>query len=875
VETGTRIADSGETLAWIREKALNLEGDVSLDALFRNAVGVSQGLMTADFLVSATPRKIIFDPLLRVEEYGDAVKFLLDPVNLLKDRLVAVDQQIAVLQSQTSGIPEKESQIAALAAECEQSEARVSSYEAQLKDLEQRLAGLDAAQEAVRNLEESLRLAESEAKGHEDAIGLRRQQLEAARAAQAIIEKSEAGYRAVLQARKELKSLEQVRQERDRVQQCLGGASAERLAVQVRIGVLEGDRDQARWAGTEAATMADAVACQTELDGQRQELQSKLHDGARVDGEISSKRGKLKKLDDDSRRLDRDLEQARVARQQAAALPAKQKQCDDVSGKLAELGPLKDERARVKLEGEQLREQRDRLMREVDRLSVVGRELEEQREIAARHDVLLGEQQAAVRSRDRARVGIEYQELAAQDLATSRCPLLQLTCPVVAGDAGSLHRLVERSAALQTETEVLEHTLSALEPEIANANAACDEVRRLEQEAAGLQRSQESLDGTDRQLEDRRKRYQELSMAASQESAWRQGFELLQRECEKLQSDSTIGSRVPLLEEQRKDHDLRAAEHREQLQTLLTRQEEIEACRNSIEKLNARLTELDDPRAKQQLLVARASRLPEIEARLEKEDVLLKSASERVDALDVEIAAFQTLDAQLDEQHDLEKENLDAYEAYLGSRQAALEVETRAAAVKKCEQAHAVAKERAAAFDADLAVARRAYNAMAHSEVRDQRNDTGNSIAAARQDLQHVTGRLSEVEEEHAALMRSAAELAGRQGDRQELLRTADALNFVRDTIKAAGPSVTEALLLNISEGASDIYAEIIGDHATELQWDRNYEVQVGRGSETRSFAQLSGGEQMSAALAVRLALLKEMSGVDFAFFDEPTQNLD
>lgn len=31
----------------------------------------------------------------------------------------------------------------------------------------------------------------------------------------------------------------------------------------------------------------------------------------------------------------------------------------------------------------------------------------------------------------------------------------------------------------------------------------------------------------------------------------------------------------------------------------------------------------------------------------------------------------------------------------------------------------------------------------------------------------------------------------------------------------------------------------------------------------------------MSAALAVRLALLREMSQVDFAFFDEPTQNMD
>ncbi|MCB0162248.1 MAG: hypothetical protein KDD83_29125, partial [Caldilineaceae bacterium] len=42
-----------------------------------------------------------------------------------------------------------------------------------------------------------------------------------------------------------------------------------------------------------------------------------------------------------------------------------------------------------------------------------------------------------------------------------------------------------------------------------------------------------------------------------------------------------------------------------------------------------------------------------------------------------------------------------------------------------------------------------------------------------------------------------------------------------------------------------------------------------------RQFAQLSGGEQMSAALAVRLALLHAMSNIDVAFFDEPTSNLD
>jgi exonuclease SbcC len=101
------------------------------------------------------------------------------------------------------------------------------------------------------------------------------------------------------------------------------------------------------------------------------------------------------------------------------------------------------------------------------------------------------------------------------------------------------------------------------------------------------------------------------------------------------------------------------------------------------------------------------------------------------------------------------------------------------------------------------------------------------------------------------------------------------AVKFIRDTINRAGPAVTEHLLRNISQGASDIYEEIMDDHIAELRWDRDYEVLVQRGSEVRTFAQLSGGEQMSAGLAVRLALLKEMSEVDFAFFDEPTQNMD
>jgi exonuclease SbcC len=83
------------------------------------------------------------------------------------------------------------------------------------------------------------------------------------------------------------------------------------------------------------------------------------------------------------------------------------------------------------------------------------------------------------------------------------------------------------------------------------------------------------------------------------------------------------------------------------------------------------------------------------------------------------------------------------------------------------------------------------------------------------------------------------------------------------------------ALLREISIQANRIFGEIMGDHSAELAWTNDYEIVLYKNGQERSFAQLSGGEQMSAALAVRLALLRRLSRLDIAFFDEPTQNMD
>ena len=100
-------------------------------------------------------------------------------------------------------------------------------------------------------------------------------------------------------------------------------------------------------------------------------------------------------------------------------------------------------------------------------------------------------------------------------------------------------------------------------------------------------------------------------------------------------------------------------------------------------------------------------------------------------------------------------------------------------------------------------------------------------------------------------------------------------MNYARKVYKAAGPKITERYVHNISREADRLFRELLGRANVALTWSADYEITVQEGAHTRRFINLSGGEQMCAALAVRLALLKILADIDVAFFDEPTTNMD
>src|SRR5271157_1304068 len=167
------------------------------------------------------------------------------------------------------------------------------------------------------------------------------------------------------------------------------------------------------------------------------------------------------------------------------------------------------------------------------------------------------------------------------------------------------------------------------------------------------------------------------------------------------------------------------------------------------------------------------------------------------------------------------------------------------------------------------------YNAEAHAKVKLTCDKLKSEMASIGAKLESDANRLKSIEMELSAIEESLKNMATIKEKRSV---ETDYLSFVertREIIRMAGPEVIRVYIELISREATEMYCEIAGDMRFEIKWTNDYDIILTEDGRERTFRQLSGGEQMSAALAVRLAVLKILTSSDVVFLDEPTQNLD
>jgi exonuclease SbcC len=294
-----------------------------------------------------------------------------------------------------------------------------------------------------------------------------------------------------------------------------------------------------------------------------------------------------------------------------------------------------------------------------------------------------------------------------------------------------------------------------------------------------------------------------------------------------------------------------------------------------VARLTEELAALGDPRqdfrraadvvAERETLTAQRAEAQERRAALER----------RLAELDEELAAYAELDAQIAAERAAQAEHEPDHHRYLAHRREAEALAERRATVDALEAEVAAAQEQRAARVAERAAVAEDYDADRYGELIDRRAALQAELAALEERLRQQSRQLAEAQDEIARLEAVAAQLDAARADRDELARMLALLEHLRGVLRDAGPEVTRALVELISLHADRLYADIMQQHRARLRWTEDYDIVLSTDGRERTFQQLSGGEQMAAALAVRLALLRETSTIDVAFFDEPTANLD
>ena len=243
--------------------------------------------------------------------------------------------------------------------------------------------------------------------------------------------------------------------------------------------------------------------------------------------------------------------------------------------------------------------------------------------------------------------------------------------------------------------------------------------------------------------------------------------------------------------------------------------------------------------------------------------------------LETELAEFARLDEELATERARRTTCEKDHRAYVEHQPIAELLGAREAELKGINQELTNHRERLAELEGELNTASASYNESAHLETRALLESSINRVAMLTSQLSAAETRLTELNGEIDKLLTAKQQLEKLGGERDRCQQLHSITDFMRDLLKKAGPFITEAHLQSISIEANQLYREITGNPMVTLRWDSGYEIILEEDGYERSFASLSGGEQMAAALSVRLALLKELSDMRVAFFDEPTTNMD
>jgi exonuclease SbcC len=255
-----------------------------------------------------------------------------------------------------------------------------------------------------------------------------------------------------------------------------------------------------------------------------------------------------------------------------------------------------------------------------------------------------------------------------------------------------------------------------------------------------------------------------------------------------------------------------------------------------------------------------------------------KAAEKKASARKKDLQRYSKLDTEIEKIETLRIQYQAARDTFFANRKDAKDLNNRQASLKRMERCFEKLQQDLASRQKEHAKLETTYDPKHHAEVLGVKEQLVAEVATTQQKIIDLAKDRRRCQEEIKKMKQIKKEITARAKQKTRFENQAVLIRFLRNKIfNKVSAQLSERFREEISMRADRIYRNI-AETDEELYWGDKYQIvlrdlQEGKLRE-RTDEQLSGGQTMSAVVALRLAMLQTI-GARIAFFDEPTSNLD
>jgi DNA repair protein SbcC/Rad50 len=255
-----------------------------------------------------------------------------------------------------------------------------------------------------------------------------------------------------------------------------------------------------------------------------------------------------------------------------------------------------------------------------------------------------------------------------------------------------------------------------------------------------------------------------------------------------------------------------------------------------------------------------------------------EEADKKVAARKEDLNNFNNVDVEIARGEKLRAEHQETRDRFFANQKDAQDLNNRRESLKKMAGLFEELRQNLAARQKKLDELQKDYDPRRHAEIRLVKEHLVAGTATIRQQIESLGKDRLRLGKEMKKLNEVKKEIETRLAEKKVIEDREALVKFLRNQIfNNVSARLSERFREEISLRASSIYSSI-AEADEELYWGDKYQIvlrDIADGKlRERTDDQLSGGQIMSAVVALRLALLQTI-GARVAFFDEPTSNLD